>query len=206
MTDRQMTIARPVTYSGVGLHSGHQCHMTFLPAAAGTGLRFVRTDLQGMPQIVVDPDHVVGVERGTTIGVNGTQVQTIEHVLAALLAGGFDYPGHTEMLAALCGGVSVAMMMVAEETALGGPLRVVLATTHLALSQVPSAVTVELLCDRIQTLEAGRGGERDDGLVGRELVAPHTAEVHCRRTDQQQAHLGHVRFEHDLRGTVVKLS
>jgi len=89
-SDRQMTIARPVTYSGVGLHSGNQCHMTFLPAAANTGIRFVRTDLEGHPQIAVDPDHVVGVERGTTIGVNGTEVQTIEHVLAAIAARGID--------------------------------------------------------------------------------------------------------------------
>ncbi len=89
-SDRQRTIARPVTYSGVGLHSGNQCHMTFLPAAAYTGIRFVRTDLEGHPEIAVDPDHVVGVERGTTIGVNGTQVQTIEHVLAAIAARGID--------------------------------------------------------------------------------------------------------------------
>ena len=89
-SDRQRTIARPVTYSGVGLHSGNQCHMTFVPAEANTGIRFVRTDLDGQPQIVVDPDHVVGVERGTTIGVNGTEVQTIEHVLAAIAARGID--------------------------------------------------------------------------------------------------------------------
>ncbi|MGH7565881.1 MAG: bifunctional UDP-3-O-[3-hydroxymyristoyl] N-acetylglucosamine deacetylase/3-hydroxyacyl-ACP dehydratase [Gemmatimonadota bacterium] len=89
-SDRQLTIARPVTYSGVGLHSGNQCHMTFLPAAANSGIRFVRTDLEGHPEIAVDPDHVVGVERGTTIGVNGTEVQTIEHVLAAIAARGID--------------------------------------------------------------------------------------------------------------------
>jgi UDP-3-O-[3-hydroxymyristoyl] N-acetylglucosamine deacetylase/3-hydroxyacyl-[acyl-carrier-protein] dehydratase len=64
--------------------------MTFVPAEANTGIRFVRTDLEGQPQIVVDPDHVVGVERGTTIGVNGTEVQTIEHVLAAIAARGID--------------------------------------------------------------------------------------------------------------------
>ena len=89
-SDRQRTIARPVTYSGVGLHSGNQCHMTFVPAEANAGIRFVRTDLDGQPEIVVDPDHVVGVERGTTIGVNGTEVQTIEHVLAAIAARGID--------------------------------------------------------------------------------------------------------------------
>lgn len=53
---------------------------------------------------------------------------------AALLAAGYDYPGHTEMLAALTG-ARVAMMLASER------LRVVLATTHLALRDVPDAVT-----------------------------------------------------------------
>ena len=61
---------------------------------------------------------------------------------AALLAGGYDYPGHTEMLAALTG-KPVAMMLAASR-AVGlaqAPLRVVLATTHIPLRDVPSAVT-----------------------------------------------------------------
>jgi 4-hydroxythreonine-4-phosphate dehydrogenase len=64
---------------------------------------------------------------------------------AALHAGGFDFPGHTEMLAHLAGDVDVAMLMAAESTALGGPLRVVLATTHLALRDVPRALDQALL-------------------------------------------------------------
>jgi len=52
---------------------------------------------------------------------------------AAFHAGGWNYPGHTEMLAELAAVPRVAMLMAAERTALGGPLRVVLATTHLAL-------------------------------------------------------------------------
>ncbi|MFN2383114.1 MAG: bifunctional UDP-3-O-[3-hydroxymyristoyl] N-acetylglucosamine deacetylase/3-hydroxyacyl-ACP dehydratase [Gemmatimonadota bacterium] len=90
MTDRQLTIARPVTYSGIGLHTGNQCHMTFLPAPANSGLRFVRVDLEGQPAIAVDPDHVIGVERGTSIGVDGCKVHTIEHVLAAVAVRGID--------------------------------------------------------------------------------------------------------------------
>src|SRR4051812_40849910 len=50
---------------------------------------------------------------------------------SALHAGGYNFPGHTEMLAELSGTSSVVMMMDAEHTKLGGPLRVVLATTHL---------------------------------------------------------------------------
>ncbi|MDX1622772.1 MAG: bifunctional UDP-3-O-[3-hydroxymyristoyl] N-acetylglucosamine deacetylase/3-hydroxyacyl-ACP dehydratase [Gemmatimonadota bacterium] len=89
-SDRQRTIARPVTYSGVGLHTGNQCHMTFVPAEADTGIAFVRVDLEGSPEIRVDPDHVIGVERGTSIGADGCKVHTIEHVLAAVAVRGID--------------------------------------------------------------------------------------------------------------------
>jgi UDP-3-O-acyl N-acetylglucosamine deacetylase len=64
--------------------------MTFLPAEANTGIRFVRVDLEGHPEIVVEPDHVIGVERGTSIGIDGSKVHTIEHVLAALAVRGID--------------------------------------------------------------------------------------------------------------------
>lgn len=64
---------------------------------------------------------------------------------AALAAAGYTFPGHTEMLQALSDVEEVAMMMAAEETALGGALRVVLATIHIPLSDVPAAVTAERL-------------------------------------------------------------
>lgn len=64
---------------------------------------------------------------------------------SALHAAGYDYPGHTEMLAALAGEVDVAMMMAAETTALGGALRVVLATTHHPLRDVPRLFTEDVL-------------------------------------------------------------
>ena len=64
---------------------------------------------------------------------------------AALLAGGYDYPGHTEMLAALTG-ARVAMMLTSTSQSSGGsPLRVVLATTHLPLREVPDAVTADAI-------------------------------------------------------------
>jgi 4-hydroxythreonine-4-phosphate dehydrogenase len=57
---------------------------------------------------------------------------------SALLAGGFDFPGHTEMLAALTNS-RTAMMLASDR------LRVVLATTHIALRDVPAAVTPDAL-------------------------------------------------------------
>ena len=64
----------------------------------------------------------------------------------ALLAGGFDFPGHTELLAARTGR-PVAMMLAATRANVGmtNPLRVVLATTHIALRDVPSALTAEAI-------------------------------------------------------------
>ena len=59
---------------------------------------------------------------------------------SALLAGGYDFPGHTEMLAALTG-CRTAMMLASDK------LRVVLATTHIALRDVARAVTVEAIVD-----------------------------------------------------------
>ena len=76
------------------------------------------------------------VERAVALALAG-EVQGIVTApidKAALLAGGYDFPGHTEMLAALCGR-EVAMMLASDR------LRVVLATTHLPLREVPDAVT-----------------------------------------------------------------
>jgi 4-hydroxythreonine-4-phosphate dehydrogenase len=74
---------------------------------------------------------------------------------AAFHAGGWRYPGHTEMLGELTGSPRVAMLMAAERTALGGPLRVVLATTHLALRDVPGALTEALLVEQAALTAAG---------------------------------------------------
>ncbi len=72
----------------------------------------------------------------------------------SLHAAGWDVPGQTEMLQRLTGAAHVGMLMAAERTHLGGPLRVLLATTHLPLRDVPSAVTEELLIDQTTLLHA----------------------------------------------------
>jgi 4-hydroxythreonine-4-phosphate dehydrogenase len=75
---------------------------------------------------------------------------------AALLAGGYDYPGHTEMLAALTG-AKVAMMLASSAAPDGRthPLRVILATTHLPLRAVPEAVTTEAIVDAAEVTRQG---------------------------------------------------
>lgn len=86
MSDRQRTLEDRVELSGTGVHSGERSTLRFLPAEAGTGLRFRRTDLEGAPEIPATVDHVVDTRLGTTLGVEGAEVLTVEHVLAALAA------------------------------------------------------------------------------------------------------------------------
>ncbi len=85
MRQQQRTIAEPVSLSGVGLHTGNQSTIIFHPAPEGYGLRFVRTDLDGSPEIPADVDLVTDISRGTTLTLNDASVHTVEHVLAALV-------------------------------------------------------------------------------------------------------------------------
>jgi len=83
LNHKQQTIKKSVTLSGVGLHTGVQTNMTFLPAKPNHGIKFQRIDLPGSPIIDADCDRVVDVSRGTTIEQSGARVSTIEHTLAA---------------------------------------------------------------------------------------------------------------------------
>jgi UDP-3-O-[3-hydroxymyristoyl] N-acetylglucosamine deacetylase/3-hydroxyacyl-[acyl-carrier-protein] dehydratase len=85
MLVQQRTIKKPVSMSGVGLHTGTQCTMTFRPAPENYGLRFRRIDIGGSPEIPADVDHVVDIARGTTLGIGEAKVYTTEHVLAAVV-------------------------------------------------------------------------------------------------------------------------
>lgn len=69
---------------------------------------------------------------------------------AALRAAGWAQPGHTELLRDLAGVSEVAMMLAADQTHFGTPLRVVLATTHLPLRAVPAALSAGLLVRQAQ--------------------------------------------------------
>ena len=85
MNIKQHTISKEVTLSGVGLHTGVETKMTFLPADPDFGIKFQRTDLEGEPLVEADVDNVVDLSRGTTIEKDGARVATVEHVLAALV-------------------------------------------------------------------------------------------------------------------------
>ena len=82
---KQKTIAKEVTLSGVGLHTGKSVTMTFKPAPENSGYAFVRIDLEGRPIIEADANYVVTTQRGTNLEKNGVNINTSEHVLAALV-------------------------------------------------------------------------------------------------------------------------
>lgn len=83
----QQTIRTPVSFSGIGLHSGTAVHMTLSPAAADTGILFRAGDGTIVP---ANPDHLVDARSATTVGAFGVKVRTIEHLMAAITALGID--------------------------------------------------------------------------------------------------------------------
>jgi len=86
----QKTLARPVTVSGIGLHRGEPVTLTLFPAAANSGIRFVREDLPGRPQVPAHFSRVVSTARATTLGEGRAVFSTVEHLLAALYGVGVD--------------------------------------------------------------------------------------------------------------------
>jgi 4-hydroxythreonine-4-phosphate dehydrogenase len=92
----------------------------------------------------------LAIERAVALVLEGRAdgVVTAPIDKAALAAGGYDFPGHTEMLAALTG-AETAMMLTSDR------LRVVLATTHIALRDVPTAVTADAIGRVAQITRAG---------------------------------------------------
>ena len=93
MKERQATLARDVTYEGVGIHTGERCHARFRPAPPGAGIRFVRTDLPDHPEIPVAPENAVydaHQGRRTILRSGNAEVHTVEHLLAAVSGVGID--------------------------------------------------------------------------------------------------------------------
>lgn len=87
---RQKTLAQPVSFSGIGIHTGREVGMRFCPAKEGTGIVFQRIDLPGKPIIPATIEYVKDTSRSTTIGISDILIHTVEHVLAAIKAYNID--------------------------------------------------------------------------------------------------------------------
>lgn len=90
MSNRK-TLAAVSVCAGIGLHSGERVRMVLKPATPGTGIHFVRTDLDGDNSIAAHVDNVTTVRLGTTIANEaGASVATVEHLMSALAGLGVD--------------------------------------------------------------------------------------------------------------------
>ncbi|NIY72952.1 4-hydroxythreonine-4-phosphate dehydrogenase PdxA [Marivivens donghaensis] len=112
----------------------------------------------GTPRVpgVADPAHAVGVISSIQTAVQLTMTgrcaaMTTAPIHKKALADGanFSFPGHTEFLAALAGNQKVVMMLASEQ------LRVVPATIHIALKDVPAQFTPEVLSDTVRITARG---------------------------------------------------
>ena len=90
MYTKKRTVARDASITGIGLHTGEGCTITFKPTGPDHGIKFVRADMPDSPLIPADIDHVIDISRGTTIGIGEARVHTVEHALAALTGLGID--------------------------------------------------------------------------------------------------------------------
>ena len=85
----QQTLRRSVTCAGIGLHSGHKVSLSLKAGLPDSGIRFRRADLDGheIPAMV---ENVSGIHYATGLEVDSGSVETVEHLLAALISMGVD--------------------------------------------------------------------------------------------------------------------
>ena len=87
--DSQRTIRRAISCAGIGLHSGNKVQLSLKPAAPNFGIRFRRTDL-GNHEVPARVQHLAGIQLATALSRNEVSVETVEHLLAALVSLGVD--------------------------------------------------------------------------------------------------------------------
>src|SRR6476661_3531736 len=85
----QRTLRRSVSCAGIGLHSGKRVSLSIRPAPADAGIRFRRADLGGL-EVPATVKHVGGINYATGLSRDAVRVDTVEHLLAALVSLGVD--------------------------------------------------------------------------------------------------------------------
>jgi UDP-3-O-[3-hydroxymyristoyl] N-acetylglucosamine deacetylase len=85
----QRTLRRSISCAGIGLHSGRKVTLSLKPALADTGIRFRRCDLGGL-EVPATVKHVGGINYATGLTRDAVKVDTVEHLLAALVSLGID--------------------------------------------------------------------------------------------------------------------
>src|SRR5256886_5064459 len=87
--DQQRTLRRKISCVGIGLHSGNKVTLSLKPAPVDFGIRFRRTDL-GACEVPAIVHHLAGIQLATGLACEEVSVETVEHLLAALVSMGVD--------------------------------------------------------------------------------------------------------------------
>jgi UDP-3-O-[3-hydroxymyristoyl] N-acetylglucosamine deacetylase len=87
--EAQRTLRRSVSCVGIGLHSGCKVTLSLKPAPTDYGIRFRRTDL-GDFELPATVRHLAGLQLATGLARDQVSVETVEHLLAALVSMGVD--------------------------------------------------------------------------------------------------------------------
>lgn len=88
---QQCTIANPISFDGIGLHSGKTVHMRFLPAPTDTGIQFIRSDLADATPILARFDQVNDTLMSSNLTNDKNQrIGTVEHLMSAIACMGVD--------------------------------------------------------------------------------------------------------------------
>jgi UDP-3-O-[3-hydroxymyristoyl] N-acetylglucosamine deacetylase len=85
----QRTLRRSIACAGIGLHSGKKVALSLRPAPAGAGIRFRRADLGGL-EVPATVQHVGGINYATGLTRDAVHIDTVEHLLSALVSLGID--------------------------------------------------------------------------------------------------------------------
>ena len=87
----QKTILKPLTFNGIGLHTGKESNISILPGNENSGIVFKRVDLVKNNLINANYQNVSSTTLSTTLlNKHGVKVSTVEHLLAALYIAGID--------------------------------------------------------------------------------------------------------------------
>ena len=86
----QRTIAKKISVTGIGIHSGKKVTLTLFPAEADFGIQFKREDIPNAPLLKANAETVGATENNTTIGSGANSVHTVEHLLSAFYGFGID--------------------------------------------------------------------------------------------------------------------
>src|SRR6266566_1781765 len=86
---RQQTLAGPIEFTGIGLHTGEHATVRIVPAPANKGIIFRRLDLDNF-ELPANVASVARVAYATTLMNRGVWISTVEHLLSALYGMGID--------------------------------------------------------------------------------------------------------------------